>query len=54
MIFMVRLGLQIKINNIKLALPITNFKVNSSSDMEAYAAKTLLLNFAWVHGLPIH
>ena len=32
----------------------TNFKVNSSSDMEAYAAKTLLLNFAWVHGLAIH
>ena len=38
-IFMVRLGWQIKINNIKLALPITNFKVNLGWQLKIYEVR---------------
>ena len=30
------------------------FKVSSSSKMETYAAKSLILNLAWEHDLEIH
>ena len=36
---MVRLGWQIKINNIKLALPITNFKVNLGWQLKIYEVR---------------